>query len=151
MVTTREQMQHIYLLSDSVLYGRALDFFEKEREPLSNAQINGLLNIAQASTYALIREFVKRQYERDSQEKNVKIFYKDLELILKSLPILAQGEELLTEGLTSKEAEEESNMVNLLLTREFIQHLAAENMPRKKLADEKKAKEKREKEKWQAK
>jgi hypothetical protein len=161
-VLTREQMRRLYVLSDSELYTRAENFFKNEKDPnyapqpLSNTQINGLLNIAQASRYELVLDFVKRQYTRDSQEEDVKTFYKALESVLKTLPRFAQEEGLLPEGAVSKEAKEERDLVHLLLAREFLQHLAAENMARRKLADEQRekqkreAREKREKQKWQA-
>ena len=55
MSINEEQMRFIRVLSDTVLYKRAIDFLNVEvqidrelelRSPLPNTQINGLLNVA---------------------------------------------------------------------------------------------------------
>src|SRR5947199_5919831 len=138
MAITREQIRQIQVVSNDVLYQQALDFFhidtktsqdeQEERPPLTNTQVNGLLNMVQASTYEQLLDFVKHQYNRNWRDKSVSSFYQDLEPVLKNLPALAQEEGILTSSLPIQQANEEKRVVHLLLARELIQHIAAENM-----------------------
>jgi hypothetical protein len=138
MLITREQTRQIQVVSETVLYRQALDFFRAgvktaqgktvERTPLTNTQVNGLVNIVQASTYQELLDFVEHQYTRNMRDERVTQFYKDLKPVLEWLPTLAQQEGILTDGLPTLQADEEQQIVNLLLARELIQHLAAENM-----------------------
>lgn len=134
MFLTREKIRHIHALSDTKLYEQALAFFqepdnaEREHAPLSNAQINGLLNIVQASTLSELLKFVEHQHKRNWNDRRICIFYEDLEKIIKQFRVLALQEGLLSEGRYTRE---EENSICLLLAREFIQHLAAENLFRR--------------------
>lgn len=140
MLITREQTRQIQVVSETMLYQQVLDFFRAgaktaqgktvERTPLTNTQINGLVNIVQASTYQELLNFVEHQYTRNMRDERITRYYKDLRPILEQLPTLAQQEGILTDGLPTQQADEEMQIVHLLLARELIQHLAAENMVR---------------------
>lgn len=143
MSINEEQMRFIRVLSDTVLYKRAIDFLNVEvqidrelelRSPLPNTQINGLLNVAQANTYSELIDFIKHQRERTWQGKraHIKVFYEDLERVIREMPEFAKNEGLIAEGLSIEQNRKETQRISGLLACEFIQHLAAENLVRER-------------------
>jgi hypothetical protein len=131
-----EQLQKIWSLSDSVLYPEAVAFIrrlvnEQECSPLPTSQVMGLLNIANTPSYGELERFIRHQRERDWQEskKDIKTLYTELEKLLTTMKNRRLKDEfhLLREGLSSREARQESDELMALLSREFIQHLVAEN------------------------
>lgn len=157
MPTNEEQMRLLRALSDVELYQQAMDFLNAEveidreverRPPLPNTQIHGLLNVAQTNTYSELNKFIRHQHSERSWEKknaHIQIFYKDLEQEIKKLPELAEREGLITEGLSVEENKKEREKISHLLTCEFIQHVAAENLVREReRMDEEKENKKKE-------
>jgi hypothetical protein len=141
MSTNEEQLRYIRVLSDTALYKRAMDFLNAEvqidrqlvpRSPLPNTQINGLLNVAQANTYSELIDFIKHQRDRTWQGKraHIKVFYEDLERVIREMPEFAKNEGLIAEGLSIEQNRKEIHRISGLLACEFIQHLAAENLVR---------------------
>ncbi len=131
-----EQLQKIWNLSDTVLYPEAVAFIrrlvnEQECSPLPTSQVMGLLNIANARSYGELERFIRHQRERDWQEskKDIKTLYTELEKLLTTMKNRRLRDEfhLLREGLSSREARQESDELMAMLSREFIQHLVAEN------------------------
>jgi len=131
-----EQLQKIWNLSDTVLYPEAVAFIrrlvnEQECSPLPTSQVMGLLNIANALSYGELERFIRHQRERDWQEskKDIKTLYTELEKLLTTMKNRRLKDEfhLLREGLSSREARQESDELMAMLSREFIQHLVAEN------------------------
>ncbi len=121
MALAAEQRQKILLLSDTVLYPEAVAFVrklvqEEDRSPLPTSQVMGLLNIALASKYSELYQFVVHQRDRNwsGSKSDIKELY------------IAEFQ-LLRSGLTNRETSEEADELMVLLAREFIQHLVAEN------------------------
>jgi hypothetical protein len=155
MSINEEQMRLIRVLSDTELYKQAIDFLNTEvevnhqfeqRPPLPNTQINGLLNVAQANTYGELIDFIKHQRDRTWQGKNahIKIFYQDLERVLKEMPEFAKREGLIPEDISIQKTREEIQKISGLLACEFIQHLAAENLVRERERIDEEKKQRRE-------
>lgn len=131
-----EQRKKIALLSDTVLYPEAVAFMQKlvreeERSPLPNSQVMGLLNAALSSKYSELNRFIIHQRDRNwsGSKSDIKEFYTVLEKFLSQMKQRRLKDEfqLLTSGLTSREASQESDELMALLAQEFIQHLVAEN------------------------
>ncbi len=123
MALAAEQRQKILLLSDTVLYPEAVAFVrklvqEEDRSPLPTSQVMGLLNIALASKYSELYQFVVHQRDRNSLEKF---------LTQMKQKRIKDEFQLLRSGLTNRETSEEADELMVLLAREFIQHLVAEN------------------------
>src|SRR5690348_6859041 len=86
---SEEQLQKIWLLSDTVLYTEAVAFIRRlvnqERyDPLPTSQVNGLLSIADSFKYSELYEFVVHQRDRDwpPSRRHIKTFYTALEQVL---------------------------------------------------------------------
>lgn len=131
-----EQLQKIDSLSDSVLYPEAVAFIrrlvnEQECSPLPTSQVMGLLNIANAHSYIELERFIRHQRERDWQDskKDIRVLYEELQKFLTTMKNKRIKDEfhLLSDGLSNKEARQESDELMVLLSRDFIQHLVAEN------------------------
>lgn len=131
-----EQLQKIRSLSDSVLYPEAVAFIrrlvnEQECSPLPASQVMGLLNIANAHSYSELERFIRHQRERDWQEskKDIRTLYEELQKFLTTMKNKRLKDEfhLASDGLSSREARQESDELMVLLSRDFIQHLVAEN------------------------
>ncbi len=126
MITQKEQ-ETIRILSDTELYPQAVEFMRGIAKALPSTQINGLLNVSLANTYDRLKEFVEYQSERatwKATEKHIPDFYKRLtrkftELERYALVAIADRPE--------KVSWEDKEAVKMELTREFIQHLLAEN------------------------
>ncbi len=135
MVLKEEQLRKIRWISDSKLYDQAVTFmreFERQkRRTIPSSQLNGLLNITRSGTYADVWEFVEHQQERTWPERSafMKPFYVGLAEELKKVEQLTVKEFRLT-GNAQQDAKIRSDgfkELMLLMSREFIQHLAAEN------------------------
>ena len=131
-----KQLQKIWLLSDTVLYAEAVSFIqqlvrEEDCDPLPASQVAGLLSIAESSKYDELYRFVKHQLERNwpPSRSDIKKFYTALEKVLSLMQRKRLKDEfhLVTDGLSSKDAKQESDELMALLARDFIQHLVAEN------------------------
>jgi hypothetical protein len=144
------QMHTLSLLSDTVLYPEAVSFIqrlvhEQHCSPLPTSQAMGLLNVAYASKYAELYEFVKHQRDRNwpGSKSDIKLFYAELEKLLAEIQKkLLRGEYHLVEGNSNTSAaRQEKDELMALLAREFIQHLVAENSLLAAVQTDEKAKE----------
>jgi hypothetical protein len=130
-----EQLQKLHYLSDNVLYPEAVNFIqqfvnEEDSSTLPASQVMGLLNIANASSYAELDRFIKHQRERNwtMSKSYIKTFYSELEKIFATLRKRIRDEfDLLTYEPANKLAKQETDEIMALLARDFIQHLIAEN------------------------
>lgn len=134
---SKEQLQKISLLSDTVLYPEAVAFIrrlvqEEDCDPLPTSQVTGLLSIAGASKYDELYRFVVHQRERNwpPSRSDIKKFYTELEKVLSLMQRKRLKDEfrLVTDGLSAGDARQESDTLMASLARDFIQHLVAENV-----------------------
>lgn len=126
MITEKQQAK-IRLLSDNELYPQAIEFMRSIGRPLPATQINGLLNISLANTYDRLGEFIQRQGNRKTwrrEDAHIPDFYKRLPNKLKQIEAYVPSIMQLTAEHPSRE---DMQAVKMLLAREFIQHLLAEN------------------------
>src|SRR5258708_20932159 len=127
MIVEKQQAK-IRLLGDNELYPQAIEFMRGIGRALPATQINGLLNVSLADTYDGLGKFIERQSKRETwrrEDTHIPDFYKRLPNKLKQIieayvPSIMQ----LTAGQSSQE---DLQAVKMLLAREFIQHLLAEN------------------------
>jgi hypothetical protein len=134
---TSAQLQKIWLLSDTVLYPEAISFMRKLAKdqgynPLPAAQMNDLLNIAESARYKDLEAFVIHQRGRDwpRSKHNIKTFYTELETYLTQMRVKRVRNEFHLLNNTPGGNSEIVQQVDALmasLSREFIQHLLAEN------------------------
>jgi len=132
---TPEQLRKLRYLSDTVLYAEAVTFIrrlvnDEDCSTLPASQVMGLLNIANASSYAELESFIKHQRERNwpASKSSIKTFYTELEKVFSAMRKRITGEfELVEPGANGKAANQETEEVMVLLARDFIQHLIAEN------------------------
>jgi|SRR5579859_421016 len=133
---SQKHLQKIELLSDTVLYPESVAFvrrmIQKEKcNPLPTTQVNGLLNIALTLNYDNVRNFAEHQRERNwpSNKRDIKTFYTHLEKELIRLEQRLDTEFALTKDEHGRpvSSEDERELLGRL-TREYIQHLLAENM-----------------------
>ena len=131
-----EKLQQLWNLSDTVLYPEAVIFMqqlvnEKGCGTLSASQVTGLLNVANASSYAELEWFIRHQQERNwpFSKKDIKVFYSELEKWFSSVKKKRLKDEfhLVQEGRTARETNQEIDELMVLLAHDFIQHLVAEN------------------------
>jgi len=137
MELTIDQRTQIRLLSDYVLYPEAEQFIAKHGTIEGQKQMNGLLNYAR-SIEDLTR-FVKHQGSRDwlGSKAYYRDFYNALRTYLDSLRRRVKAEfGLVPEELTRTQKRELTNAFAEALAREFVQHLAAENLRKEALSDE---------------
>jgi hypothetical protein len=126
MITNKQQAK-IRLLSDNELYPQAVVFMRGIGRSLPATQINGLLNVSLANTYDLLGEFIDRQGKRTTwrrEDAHVRDFYKKLPNKLKQLEAYALA---IMQSTPEKSSREDIQAIKMLLAREFIQHLLAEN------------------------
>lgn len=131
-----EQLQTLYDLSDNELYKGAVAFLhrivdEEECMPLPASQVAGLLNIANASSYAELSHFIRHQLERNWSEskKDIKTFYTELDKELATIKkTYISRFQLAQDGKSVKEVNQETDELMALLAHDFIQHLLTENM-----------------------
>lgn len=148
---TPEQLHKLYYLSDEVLYPEAENFIQSfvkrdDGATLPASQVMGLLNIANASSYAELERFIRHQRERNwtMSKSYIKTFYDELEKVFATLRKRARDEfNLLQYAPGHQLAKQETDDIMIWLTREFIQHLIAENglLASKKALAREKAKE----------
>lgn len=126
MISEKEQ-ERIRLLSDTELYPQAVEFMQSIAGTLPSSQINGLLNVTLANTYQHLEEFIRHQYTRSTwkaQERHIPDFYHKLENKLKGIE---RSIAAITKERQEKPSREEQQTLKMLLAREFIQHVLAEN------------------------
>lgn len=126
MISERE-LERIRLLSDAELYQQAVEFMQSIGGVLPSSQINGLLNVTHANTYQQLEAFIKHQYTRSTwraTERHIPEFYRKLESKLTSFERLIAT---ITKDRPAKPPREEVQTLKMLLAREFIQHVLAEN------------------------
>ena len=129
------QLQKIALLSDTVLYNEAVAFIrklvkEQDCDPLPSSQVNGLLSIAESTSYDELYRFVVHQRDRNwpPSKRDIKTFYTALEQELSLMYRKRLKDEfLLLTQQSAQEIRKEASDVMALLAREYIQHLMAEN------------------------
>lgn len=133
---SKEQAAKIGLLSDTVLYPEAVSLIQQlmrdeECDPLPTSQVTGLLNIAASATYDQLYTFVVHQRDRNwpASKSDIQKFYVALEkyLTLMQKRRLKDEFHLVTEGLNTRDAKQESDELMAQLAGSFIQHLVAEN------------------------
>jgi hypothetical protein len=126
---SEERLRQLWNLSDEVLYPEAVAFLhrlinEQGCSTLPASQVMGLLNIAKTPVYSELDRFIRHQQERNWPEskKDIKIFYAELEKWL-----TAFRNKRLRETFHLERGGQEADELMVLLAREFIQHLVAEN------------------------
>lgn len=147
---TAKQLQKISLLADTVLYPEAVAFIrnlvkEEECDLLPPSQVTGLLNIAASSKYGELYNFVVHQRDRNwpPSRADIKKFYTALETYLTTMQKKRLKDEfhLVTDGLNTRDARQESEGLMAALAYDFIQHFVAENgLLAAEIAEEKRAK-----------
>ncbi len=132
-----QQLNMLWDASDDTLYPEAVKLLhrlldEKECMPLPASQVAGLLNIANASSYAELERFIRHQRDRNWPEsrQDIKIFYTELGERLNDFrkKWLVERFQLGSQEKNAREAKAEVDELMALVAREFIQHLIAENM-----------------------
>lgn len=126
MITEQEQSQ-VRLLSDTELYQQAVQFMRGVARQLPPTQINGLLNVSLANTYDELKDFIKSQRQRTTwrrEDAHIPDFYRRLEVKLGELEKKATD---IMKARAERPEQEDLNTLKMLLAREFIQHLLAEN------------------------
>lgn len=125
MNPSSEVRERIGLLSDGVLYERAIEF-ARQHEPVDAAQLNGLLQYAQE--WHDLTSFVDKQRKRDwpqtGRTRHYKEFYDDLHEALRQLE--RDAAEFVPAGLSRHEQQAQTALYAGLLAREFVQHQVAE-------------------------
>jgi hypothetical protein len=133
---SEEQLQKIWLLSDTVLYPEAVAFIrhlvnEEQGSPLPSSQVKGLQSIAESYKYNELYRFVTHQRDRDwpASKWSIKTLYTKLEKDFTFIKNRRLKDEfhLVSEGLNTQEARDEIDALMAALAREFIQHMVAEN------------------------
>lgn len=134
MPPSPEQLNILWNLSDDTLYPEAVDFIHRlvEKEdcmPLPASQVMGLLNIANAASYAELERFIKHQCERNWPEskKDIKFFYTELGNVFTSFRNKRLRTLFHLEAATGPVGQQEIDALMLLVARDFIQHLITEN------------------------
>lgn len=123
----------VQLLSDTELYPGAVSFLQKlvdeeEFSALPNSQVAGLFSVSLSPKYSDLYDFVKHQRDRNWPEskRDIKTFYTALERYLAEMHRRCLRDDFhLLEG--ERDARQAANEIMVLLAREFIQHLLAEN------------------------
>lgn len=126
MITEQEQ-EKIRLLSDTELYQQAVEFMHGVARQLPQTQINGLLNVSLANTYDELERFIERQHTRTTwrrEDAHIPDFYKRLTQKLKQLEAYAQS---IIKARVGQPSQKDMQTLKMLLAREFIQHVLAEN------------------------
>jgi hypothetical protein len=131
----QKQLQKVWLLSDTVLYDEAVAFLrrlvrEQECNPLPSSQVAGLLSIAETASYNELERFIRHQLERNwpPGKRDIKTFYTALEEVLGTMRRKRLKDEFhLLDSVNVREIRQETDALMVLLAREFIQHVVAEN------------------------
>ena len=123
---TVEEWQRIRVLSDTVLYDRAVAFAAAV-PPVENKQVNSLLEFSR-SIFDLAT-YVKHQRDRKwtEREANLKKFYTALyDAVFDIVRDTKDVWKLVPAGLSKVETQKRTGIFATLLAREFVQHLTAE-------------------------
>jgi hypothetical protein len=126
MITEQEQ-EKIRLLSDIELYPQAVELMHGVARQLPQTQINGLLNVSLANTYDELERFIEHQRIRTTwrrEDVHIPDFYKRLAQKLKQLETYALS---IMKSRAEQPSREDMQTLKMLLAREFIQHVLAEN------------------------
>lgn len=126
MISEQEQAQ-VRLLSDNELYPQAIEFMKGIGKPLPASQINGLLNVSLGCTYDELKKFVDSQHQRKTwspKDEHIREFYKRLVPKIKDLEKVSLA---IIKNRHEKVSREDEQAISMVLAREFIQHLLAEN------------------------
>ncbi len=122
---TEHHLANIRLLSDNELYDEAVNLISRIGGTIPSAQMNGLLNVTLARPFSKLEEFVKHQRERKTwpyKARYVPRFYSELSRKLENIehyiPSITEQQDV---------SQEDKQTLKMLLAREFIQHLLAEN------------------------
>jgi hypothetical protein len=124
---TEEQLAKIRLLSDTELYPQAVEFMRGVARQLPPTQINGLLNVSLADTYDQLGKFIEQQGNRTTwrrEDTHIPDFYKRLARKLKDLEKEALS---IMKSRAGQPSPEDMQALKMLIAREFIQHVLAEN------------------------
>src|SRR5258708_39643194 len=133
---SKDQVATIGLLSDTVLYPEAVTFMRQlvqveDGDPPPTSQVAGLLNIASSATYDQLYTFIVHQRDRNwpASKSGIAKFYMALEKYLTVMQRKRLKDEfhLLTEGLNTRDAKQESDELMIRLAQNLIQHMVAEN------------------------
>lgn len=131
---TLEQFRRLRYLSDTVLYPEAVAFIrrlvnEQDCSTLPASQVIGLQNIANASSYKELNIFIIHQRDRNwpMSKSSIKTFYTELEKIFTTMKKRIKDEFDLIEKGSDNKINQENEEFMVLLARDFIQHLIAEN------------------------
>ncbi len=130
------QLQKIDLLSDTILYSEAVAFMrrlvnEEDCSPLPTSQVKGLQSIAESYQYPEIHRYIVHQFERNwpDSKRSIKVLYTELDRLFTTMKNQRlRGEfHLVAEGRSKQETDKEIDALMAALSREFIQHMVAEN------------------------
>ena len=124
MITAQERIR---LLSDTELYPQATQLMRGVARTLPTTQINGLLNVTLYSTYDNLTKFIEHQRKRTTwrrEDGHIPDFYFRLTRKLQELEAKALDISRKSAGQPDLE---DFPTLKMLLAREFIQHLLAEN------------------------
>lgn len=126
MELTEKQQVRLRIMSDDQLLDQAVQFIQTNKT-LPNAQISGLENITEtAKKFSDIIGFVRHQADKDN--KKISEFYRALKTKLEDLwKQIEKDRDFVPENLTSTQLAEYKEFFGLLIAREFIHHLSAEN------------------------
>lgn len=133
---TLDQLQKLWLVSDSVLYPEAVAFIrrlvrEEDCMPLPASQVAGLFSISNSGSYADFSRFIRHQRDRNWPEsrKDIKTFYTELEKHLTGIRNKRLRDEfhLIQPQETAKATQQETDDMMILVAHDFIQHIIAEN------------------------
>lgn len=127
MITEQEQ-EKLRFLSDTELYPQAVQLMRGIARELPQKQTNGLLNVSLANTYEELQGFVNHQRDRKTwpaKELHIPAFYRALgpkleEIGKKYIPLIMKAR-------AEQPSREDVRTLKMLLAREFIQHVLAEN------------------------
>jgi hypothetical protein len=125
-VPTAQEWEHVRVLSDSVLYKRALDFVASV-PAVENKQVNSLLEFSR--TIFDLLEYVQHQRDRkwSDRESNMKKFYTALyDAVFRIVRDTKDLWKFVPADVSEVEAQKRTSIFATLLAREFIQHLVAE-------------------------
>src|SRR5438034_7650768 len=126
MITEQEQGK-IRFLSDTELYPQAVQLMRGIANELPQKQTNGLLNVSLANTYDQLQKFVDYQRDRKTwpaKERHIPAFYRELGQKLKKIELYVPS---IMKSRVEPPSQEDVQTLKMLLAREFIQHVLAEN------------------------
>ncbi len=127
---TEASLRRVDLLSETLLYDAACafiaDFRQAQRKTLPESQLHGLHDIIQAENYQQLKKYMGHQQLRSwsHDQEYIKTFYKNLEQRITQVMIDALKDMLAKDSALTLHDRPELEM---LLAREFIQHLIAEH------------------------